>query len=41
MFAAFAEAIKQGEFESSAADLERLLGRKPVTPEEYLETVYA
>lgn len=41
MFAAFAEAIKQGEFESSASDLERLLGRKPISAEEYLKTVYA
>jgi NAD(P)H dehydrogenase (quinone) len=41
MFAGFAEAIKQGEFESSATDLEKLLGRKPATLEQYLREVYA
>lgn len=41
MFAAFAEAIKQGEFESSKTDLELLLGRKPVSTAAYLETIFA
>ncbi len=41
MFGAFAEAIKQGEFETSKTDLEKLLGRKPVTLAQYLQQVYA
>ena len=41
VFAGFAEAIKQGEFETSKSDMEKLLGRKPTTLEEYLPTVYA
>ena len=41
MFAAFAEAIKQGEFETSKTDLETLLGRKPVTLSQYLGKVYS
>ena len=40
MFAGFAEAIKQGEFESEKSDLETLLGRKPTTAKEYLTHVY-
>jgi NAD(P)H dehydrogenase (quinone) len=40
MFAAFAEAIKQGEFETNNSDLEKLLGRKPTTLAEYLKEVY-
>ncbi len=41
LFAAFAEAIKQGEFESSHTDLEKLLGRKPQSPAGFLQKVYA
>lgn len=41
LFAAFSEAIRQGEFETSATDLEKLLGRKPATLREYFKTVYA
>lgn len=41
MFAAFAEAIKQGEFEINNSDLQKLLGRKPTTLAEYLKDVYA
>lgn len=41
MFAGFAEAIKQGEFNTSKTDLEDLLGRKPVTLETFLRQVYS
>lgn len=41
MFAAFGEAIKQGEFETSSSDLEKLLGRKAVSTNEYLQQVYS
>ncbi|MNE67897.1 Quinone oxidoreductase 2 [compost metagenome] len=41
MFAGFAEAIKQGEFNSSKTDLENLLGRKPTSLEDFLKQVYA
>lgn len=41
MFTAFAEAIKQGEFESGKTDLEHLLGRKPGTLSAFLEKTYA
>jgi NAD(P)H dehydrogenase (quinone) len=40
MFAAFAEAIKQGEFDSNASDLEKLLGRKPQSIAEFLTQFY-
>lgn len=41
MFAGFAEAIRIGEFDTATnTDLERLLGRKPTSLEEYLTTVY-
>lgn len=40
MFAAFAEAIKQGEFESGHSDLEKLLGRKPQSTADFLKSVY-
>lgn len=40
MFAAFAEAIKQNEFDTATTDLEALLGRKPTTLKEYLQAVY-
>lgn len=41
MFAGFAEAIQQGEFNSPKSDLENLLGRKPATLEDFLTQVYA
>lgn len=41
MFASFAEAIKQGEFETSNHDLSKLLGRKATTVEEFLTRQYA
>jgi len=41
MFAGFAEAMKQGEFTETSTDLEKLLGRKPITAKEFLATVYA
>lgn len=41
MSARFAEAIEQGEFTSGSTDLERLLGRKPVTMLEFLQRTYA
>ncbi|MFC5684632.1 SDR family oxidoreductase [Flavobacterium sp. MAHUQ-51] len=40
MFVGFAEAIKQGEFQSENSDLEKLLGRKPQTLTEFLKQVY-
>jgi NAD(P)H dehydrogenase (quinone) len=40
MFAGFAEGIRQGEFTASTNDLEKLLGRKPLTAKEYLKVVY-
>lgn len=40
MFAGFAEAIKQGEFEDTSHFLEDVLGRKLTTAEEYLKQVY-
>lgn len=41
MVAAFCEAIKQGEFSNTGNDLGKLLGRKPTTLKEYLQSVYA
>jgi NAD(P)H dehydrogenase (quinone) len=40
MFAGFGEAIKQGEFADTSHFMEDILGRKPVTAEEYLKEVY-
>lgn len=40
MFAGFGEAIRQGEFADTSNFLEDILGRKPVTAEEYLKEVY-
>lgn len=37
----FAEAIKQGEFSATGTDLEKLLGRKPTSVQEFLAGVYA
>ncbi len=39
-FAAFAEAIKQNEFDIPDPTLERLLGRKPTSLKEYLQSFY-
>lgn len=41
MFAGFAEAIKQGEFDTTTTELEKLLGRKPTTAANYLQSVYS
>ncbi|MES2141041.1 MAG: SDR family oxidoreductase [Bacteroidota bacterium] len=41
MFAAFSEAIEQGEFENKNTDLENLLGRKPTSLKAFLGTVYS
>lgn len=41
MLSVFAKAIKQNEFETGKAELETLIGRKPVTLKEYLTQVYA
>jgi NAD(P)H dehydrogenase (quinone) len=41
MFASFSEAIKQGEFETTDSDMEKLLGRKPVTLQEYFKQTYS
>lgn len=38
IFASFSEAIKQGEFKTSTTDLEKLLGRKPVTLKNYFKS---
>lgn len=40
MFAGFAEAIKQGEFQTLNTDLEKLLGRKPASLETFLQEAY-
>jgi NAD(P)H dehydrogenase (quinone) len=40
MFAGFSEAIKQGEFETTSSDLEKLTGRKPTSLKEYFKSVY-
>ncbi|MFN8253907.1 MAG: SDR family oxidoreductase [Ferruginibacter sp.] len=40
LFASFATAIKQGEFESTGSDLEKLLGRKPQDVADYLKKTY-
>ncbi len=40
MFAGFGEAIRQGEFADTSNFMETILGRKPVTAEEYLKEVY-
>lgn len=40
MLVGFAEAIKQGEFNANSSDLEKLLGRKPVSLQEFLKQVY-
>jgi len=40
MVGSFSEAINQGEFETTKTDLERLLGRKPTTLNEFLKSVY-
>ncbi|MFC5625667.1 SDR family oxidoreductase [Algoriphagus winogradskyi] len=41
MFAGFSAAIKQGEFTVENSDLEKILGRKPITAKEFLTKVYA
>ena len=40
LFGGFAEAVKQGEFDSKRSDLEFLLGRKPAPLIEYLRSTY-
>ncbi|PWA05858.1 SDR family oxidoreductase [Flavobacterium psychrotolerans] len=40
MFVGFAAAIQQGEFYANSTDLENLLGRKPVSLEDFLNQVY-
>jgi NAD(P)H dehydrogenase (quinone) len=40
VFAGFAEATKQGEFDATSTDLEKLLGRKPLAINEFLQSVY-
>ena len=39
--AGFGEAIRQGEFAATSNDLEKLLGRKPVSIKDFLTSVYA
>ena len=41
MFAAFAEAMKRGEFAIQETDLPQLLGRQPAVARQYLERVYS
>jgi NAD(P)H dehydrogenase (quinone) len=41
MFAGFAEAFRQGEFEKTGTTLESLIGRKPVSVSEFFEQVYS
>lgn len=41
MFANFSQAIELGEFETSASDLEKLLGRKPLSLKAFLKSVYS
>jgi NAD(P)H dehydrogenase (quinone) len=41
MQAGFGEAIRQGEFAATSNDLERLLGRKPVSVKAFLASTYA
>jgi NAD(P)H dehydrogenase (quinone) len=41
MFVGFAAAIQQGEFNTESSDLEKLLGRKPVSLSEFLKQVYS
>jgi len=40
MFVGFGAAIQQGEFHTDSSDLEKLLGRKPITLEAFLKQVY-
>jgi NAD(P)H dehydrogenase (quinone) len=40
MFVGFGAAIQQGEFYADSTDLENLLGRKPVSLEDFLQQVY-
>lgn len=40
MLASFGEAIRQGEFTTTKSDLYKLLGRRPITLNEYLTSVY-
>lgn len=41
MFVGFGAAIEQGEFNADKSDLENLLGRKPVSLNEFLKQVYS
>ncbi len=41
MKAGFAQAIQQGEFDNANPEISKLLGRKPVTPEEFLRGIYS
>lgn len=41
MSASFAEGMKQGEFKADHTDLDKLLGRKPTTAQEFLKQVYS
>jgi NAD(P)H dehydrogenase (quinone) len=40
LFAAFSEAIRQGEFDATHSDLPLLIGRAPTSLEDFLKTVY-
>ena len=41
LFAGFGEGIRQGEFDHTDPVLENLLGRKPTSVREYLQTIYS
>ena len=40
MFVGFGAAIEQGEFYAEKSDLEKLLGRKPISLQEFLKQTY-
>ena len=41
LFANFSQAIEQGEFETATTDLETILGRKPISMKEFLNSAYS
>lgn len=41
LFADFSEATRQGEFEYTSNTIEKLIGRKPVSPEDFLKQIYS
>ena len=41
MFISFSEAIRQGEFETTKSDIEKLLNRKPLSLKDYFNQIYS